>query len=231
MNYTDIETQILQELNRTDVQSQVSAWVDRAYRYIMSRHEFSWMRADSETPTVAGVYRYPLPSDFGDTNNVLLLDGTNSHELKEYLSTEFQEKHPSPESDARDRPTECALINGMGADNIPYVELHVWPVPNIVYTLLLSYFIQAPVLAGTLVPILPSRYHSALVYGGLKFGFARLREYDAAKYWSGELEASIFTMIEEDKRQPNVQRQLREFKPGVTYGGNDHLSPFVRRIV
>lgn len=230
MIYTDIYDDIIAELNRNDISSRVSAWVDRAYRDVMSRHNFTWMKATDTQPTVVGTYKYLLPDDFYDTEITSLIDGTNSREMKELLYNEFAAKHPAPSSDAYDRPVECSVVHGLSTADVPYVELHVWPPPDGVYTLQLYYTITAPILSGVLSPIIPSKYHSVLVFGGLKYGFARLREYDAATYWGNEMDRMLAAMIKEDRELPNVARKLAEFKPSRTYGSNDYLSPFVRRM-
>jgi len=230
MTYNEIEAQVLAELNRSDIAGEVPAWVDRAYRDVMSRHNFTWMRATDVRMTQVGVYRYAMPSDFYDTEDVLLIDGTNSRELKELLINEFDAKHPNPPSDPYDRPTECSVVHGMSADGVPYVELHLWPVPDAVYTIQLRYVVTAPTLSGTAVPIIPAKYHAVLVFGALKYGFARLREYDAATFWGGEMDRLLASMIREDRELPNVRRQLADFRPTRPYGGSDHLSPFVRRM-
>lgn len=230
MIYTDIETTILAELNRNDVQSRVSAWVDQAYRDIMSRYDFSWLKVIAESPTSDGVYRYELPTDFDKASKMALLDGTNSRDLVEIVPEKFVERHVLPTSDAKDRPLEYAIINGMGVDNIPYKELHLWPVPGTVYTLLNTYYIMAPTLSGASSPIIPVKYHSAVVFGGLRFGFAGLREYEAATYWKGEMESVIARMITDDRQRPNVKYVLGQFRPKYIHGGSDHLSPFVRSM-
>ena len=232
MNYTEIFDEVKGELNRDDLDDFISSWVNRAYRDVMGREPFTWLNATAQRNTVDNVYRYELPSDFYDATEVLLLNGTESIPLNQLLIDEFDRNHPYPPSDSKDSPVDCAIHHGKedGTYN-PYNELVLWPVPDGEYVISLRYEITAPDLSGTLVPVLPPKYHQVIVFGALQHAFARLREYDAAMYWRNEKEAMISVMIREDREMPNVARALRPWRPAEVYSGNAHLNPFIRRMI
>lgn len=230
MTHDEIVVDVAAELNRSDLNTLISKWINRVYRDVLSRHSFTWLYALATQSTVVGRFRYVVPTDFGCLRQVILVDGTSSRDLVEKDIETFNKLHPYPASDAQQRSTECAIFSGTDAESVPYKEIWLWPPPNGVYPLNVYYAIDTPALSDTRSPVIPTRHHAVLVYGSLKWGFARLREYEAAAFWNNEMEKVVATLIKEDKYAPGVSHQLGEFKPNVVIGSDDHLSPFIRRV-
>jgi len=204
LNNTEIVTEVQNEFNRPDLVSMTQKWVEDAYRDVMSREKFSWLYTTTLRTTVEGEYRYSLPSDFYSLLDLVFINGTtDSWRLKLYTAVEFDTLHPNVLETSNDKPEDCCITSGVSSSYVPYSELLVWPAPNSsLYQFMLRYEVIAPTLSGTLVPIIPPKYHSVITFGALKRAFARVREYEAAMYWEKQYENIIAQMISDDKKQP-----------------------------
>jgi len=204
MNNTEILSKVESEFNRPDLVSMTQGWVEDAYRDVMSREKFSWLTATTARNCAAGEYRYSLPIDFNWLLDLVFTNGTtDSWRLKLYSPVEFDTLHPNVLEDSADKPEECCITPGIDPNYAGYNELLVWPAPDVdTYMFTLRYEVNTPTLSGTLIPIIPTKYHAVIVFGSLKRAFARVREYEAAMYWEKQYESMIANMIVDDKKEP-----------------------------
>jgi len=214
MNYTEIAAQVEGELNRPDKTLYTQRWIEDTYRDFMSREKFSWLFNTSTRYTVANQYRYALPTDFYSLMDLVFINGTtDSWRLKLYTAVEFDTLHPNVLEDTVDKPEDCCITTGLDSSYVPFSELLVWPAPDVsTYTFTLRYEVVSPALSGVLVPIIPERYHAALVFGALSRGFANLREYEAAAYWELKYEKIVTNAIVDDKKQPPRNQIMLPFQ-------------------
>jgi hypothetical protein len=211
MTYTDIENRIVADLNRSDLTASIVGWVNDVYRELLGRRTWSWMTATTETNTVTNEYRYELPADFGEIKTLVVVDGTNAESIPYIVVDEFDKRHPMVETDTPNVPEEFTVRHGINPSGIHYDEINTYPRAKDASLVLRMYYgLRSTDLSGALVPLMPLQYHSALVFGGLEMGFARLREYDAAGFWMKKKELIYAAMVEDDTKYPS-QGVMRPF--------------------
>ena len=125
--FTEVKADIADELNRTDLDTQIEKSLTRAITFYQSdRFWFSEERAESETEI--GEAFYPLPSDFvKPITFAVVLDGRNytlSPRPIDYL-------HGIVDSNYSSLPVFYSIIDQ---------QIRLYPLPNQVYQIILHYY-------------------------------------------------------------------------------------------
>lgn len=204
MTFSEICDRVVSELNRPDMVDDVPLWVNFAYQEVLSRRDWSFLRATAERATDTTQYRYALPSDFREVKTLIYDDDTSSFELNITTNEEFDKNFPDPDSESAGTPSMSTIVYGVDdTTGAQYAE--VWfdrkPLSDS-HTLRIRYYINYGDLTSVDTPRFPARYHQILVFGGVELGMARLREYQAAQFWMAKKELLIASMVEDDKRMP-----------------------------
>jgi len=121
--YGELQTRIANELNRTDLTSEIQAAIQRAireFRYTRFRFNTGY----KGTTTADGVEFYPLPNDLIDVDLITLIDGTDRIPL-EQRSNQWVETNRTTTY-----YTGLPYIFAIVADT-----LRLYPVPDDTYTL------------------------------------------------------------------------------------------------
>jgi hypothetical protein len=133
--FSDLKANIADDLNRTDLTTQINTRVLRAVGYYANK-EFWFNRAQATASTVAGQELYALPTDFMAPYRMQLTDGTLKEPLvrvaNNWLNAYF-------ETETRSRPTHWSILAN---------QIRLRPLPDAVYTLTLTYRKELTALSG-----------------------------------------------------------------------------------
>jgi hypothetical protein len=152
----------------TDTAAQQTVFINAAYREVHSKQRWPFLEAyDTSLSTIAGVNTVSLATLGGSTpwRNLdavrIQSDGTaNSGQDMDYMQPQNMRSRETEYSDWSAKPRNWSVIDQ---------TLHLWPIPDGVYTLGIDYIIEPPDLVNpTDTPLLPIPYHDVLVFGALK---------------------------------------------------------------
>lgn len=230
MDFDTIQTTVASELNRSDLSTAISGWVNIAYHDIMSRRMWSFLQATAEVPSSVAQYRYKLPDDFWDIRDVILDDGQSSVVLPVVSGETYDLSYPDPSADSVGKPIVCCVTRGVSPLESQYSELWVWPPPDSVYTIRVRYYMNfGDLAAGTDVPKIPARFHRGIVFGAVELGMMRLREYEAAGMWRGKKEEVVAQMVASEP-SPDRHITLGKFSSEVVYPGDYHTKWWIGSV-
>lgn len=233
MTYTEIAAQLEADFNRPDKTGFSSQWINDVYKDIYSRKRWTWTQVVTDTTLVANTYEYGLPSDFSNIIDLVFKNGTSdSWRLNLYTPEEFDTLHPNVTEDTAGRPEEGTIVTSSDATYTPFSFLRIWPKPDLsTYTFTMRYEVDPPVLSASLVPIIPVKYHRAIVFGALALAFAVVREYEASVYWEKRFETLLSVMNAEDDYTPNRQRTMQPFGGAFNLYPNEYWKKYEVRGV
>ncbi len=181
----------------------------------------------STVATVAGTDLYTVPSGMLEIVEATLDTGAiDARPMTKRPLRTFRKKWANKPYLAQDKPTEYTTVNE--------TTFEVAPIPNAVYTIRMAGTFKPATITvfSTEVTAIPSRYHQTVaVYGVAGFGALKLHDQALAKEKLAMYDAGIQKMIVEDKREPDVEYELRPYRAtGTVYTTNYWQSPFVRSV-
>ena len=148
--------------------SEVSAYVDFAYREVANVVGHTPLEALATSSTTSGENRVALPPDYNYALALTMYQGSNSTASLSNATTTW----PLRQRDAR--WIDSQNVNGTGSASVPgipevYVPygtwLELWPSPNSAYSLQLRYRVKpATLVSSTDTPALDERWHQAILY-------------------------------------------------------------------
>lgn len=142
MTFSDIVTEVQDALARNDaaVTGKIPGWVNRRQDVAALRHDFAFMRVLATASTVAGQKLYGFPSDF-------------KRHLRFYLQTATAYIRLPVRNEADMLATFSPTTTNAQPQNVTVetgsATFKLWPTPDAVYTLKLSYFSLPADLSGT----------------------------------------------------------------------------------
>lgn len=135
--YGELQAQIADELNRTDLTTQIQRAILSAIRhYRWDRFRFN--TAVATTPTVSGEEYYDLPTDFVDADMLTLIDGTYRFNLRE--ATWHWIEREKVTTDYSALPQYWAVYSQ---------SIRLYPTPDDAYTLRIAYVYELPALSAS----------------------------------------------------------------------------------
>ena len=127
---------------------------------------------------------------------------------------------------AQDKPVDSCQAN--------QTTFLVAPVPNSAYKLNLTGSFRPSYITSftSEVTAVPAQYHQdVVVYGVAMIGAGRLQDDRKLKAAAAQYEAGVKKMIDEDKRQPDLEYSLQPYRAsGRGYKSNYWQSPFVQQV-
>lgn len=169
MNLSQLQTAIQAYGYGPDTAAQQTVFINATYREVHSKNRWPFLEANDNTTfsTVVGQNIIDISALGGSTpwRNIdavrVQSDGTaNSGQDMDYLQPQDMRSRETDYSDYPGKPRNWTIIDQ---------KLHLWPIPDMVYTLSIDYIIEPPDLVNpTDTPILPIPYHDVLVFGALK---------------------------------------------------------------
>jgi len=175
----------------TPTLTQVQQWLTRAKMELAEVKGFTWKRRYATVSTVAGTYRYALPSDF-DGGRVALRDTTNDKEIHLLSPDYYDTTYPNPASEDAGE-SAYGTIKGR--------ELWLLPPPAGVYTLEIEYDRSGDDNTQTDMSWLPQLERWRCVDFACAEAFESLHQYDVADRYLQKWSSGIGKAIRADGKR------------------------------
>ena len=134
MQLSDIITVIGEELDRSDIDTQIKRWVQQSIDHIVSILPTKSLERSSSLTSTASQETLALPGDFGEIIELRYTPGDESgYKLTEMTPSQFFEKYP--DQDSTGYPTHFCLYKD---------EIHLGILPSGSYSFTLRYRVASP---------------------------------------------------------------------------------------
>jgi hypothetical protein len=191
MNLSQLQAAIQAHGHDASTDAEQLQFLNDTYREVHSKGRWEFLEAqDSSMSTVVGtnIYAWPM-TNFRNVDAVRLTStDTDQNTNLEYMAKQdFRDKENIDLE--RSTPEYWTQIAG---------ELHLWPYPDSVYTVVIDYIIEPPDLVNPSdIPIIPTAYHDVLVWGALRSMAYRDRDVYSFMNSSGQYESRLLRMQDE----------------------------------
>jgi hypothetical protein len=191
MNLTALQAAIQAKGYTVDTAAQQILFINECYREVCGEARWPFLEAqDATLVTVVGVNAYTLP--FTNWRN---LDAVRIQiaASQQYDNLQYLQPQDFRELEHIDRDVTTPFYWTFYAN-----QLHFYPYPDSVYTVVIDYIVEPPDLAaGADVPVLPVPYHDILVWGAVESLAYRERDWLGRQFAQEKKETLLKRMTEE----------------------------------
>lgn len=204
-NLGTIESRVADYLDRTDVDTEITGWINDAIKDISTKFEFDYLFVEASASTTSAVQRYALPSDY--MGHLVLMLGTKK--LMRLTTREYDEITGDQwDLDSTSSTTSYLYTVGSTRQDEPdyYVdrgmEFDLYPIPDTTYTLTLRYYAQPTEVSSDSEENYIMRFHpDAVTYGAAWRGAMFLDDDQKIANYKGAYDEAIKDMILKEKRK------------------------------
>jgi hypothetical protein len=205
ISYTLLKSELLAHLgiDATDLDATGTAVIDltinRAWWEVADVFDFKEKETLTTFPTVAGTRSYVIITALSETADEAIQSvsykdpNTLEHIVVDRTSFNWYEENYNEQTSLRAAPIKWFHYNGF---------MYLYPTPDQIYTITVYHKTVLADLSGTSAPVIPQNWHEAILYGAIKRGFLRARDFTSANYWDTEyrkkLQMSQTTDAKED---------------------------------
>lgn len=191
MNLAALQAAIQAKGYGTDTAAQQLLFLNEVYREVHGMMRWPFLEAqDTSLVTIAGTNAYTLPMANWRNLDAVRLQQTA---IQNYQNLEFLQTQDFRDLENVDRDTTTPCYWTFYAN-----QLHLYPVPDGVYTAVIDYIIEPPDLAApTDIPVLPLPYHDILVWGAVESLCFRERDWLGRDFAQQKKETLLKRMSEE----------------------------------
>jgi len=186
-NYTELQAAVADQLDRTDLTSQIPDFIKLAEAQ-MNRVIRHWRMQDRVTASVDTQYT-ALPSNFAEAIRMVVTTGNYS--VLELVGNMELSRLRANVADATGRPQFYAINDQ---------AIEVFPTPDAVYTTELVYYETIDPLANTGTNWLLTYYPDAYLYGACLHSAPYLQEDARMQTWGALYEAAISAINQDAER-------------------------------
>lgn len=186
-NYTELQAAVADQLDRTDLTSQIPDFIKLAEAQ-MNRVIRHWRMQDRVTASVDTQYT-ALPSNFAEAIRMVVTTGNYS--VLELVGNMELSRLRENVADATGRPQFYAINDQ---------AIEVFPTPDAVYTTELVYYETIDPLANTGTNWLLTYYPDAYLYGACLHSAPYLQEDARMQTWGALYEAAISAINQDAER-------------------------------
>lgn len=186
-NYTELQAAVADQLDRTDLTSQIPDFIKLAEAQ-MNRVVRHWRMQDRVTASVDTQYT-ALPSNFAEAIRMVVTTGNYS--VLELVGNMELSRLRANVADATGRPQFYAINDQ---------AIEVFPTPDAVYTTELVYYETIDPLANTGTNWLLTYYPDAYLYGACLHSAPYLQEDARMQTWGALYEAAISAINQDAER-------------------------------
>jgi len=230
LNYGELKQRVTWFLDRTDLTTQISAWVNDARLQLANPVlpdktlvEWPWLWTDSYLTTAAGSADYALPSDFLSHLQVLLEKSTGQKKkLHGYTQKGWDEQMLSSLSylESNGEPSEYALIGQ---------TLRLHPPPDAAYILRLYYYARPTAFSSdSQSDYMSNTYPYLIIHRTVLLGAVFLDDTAKIKMHAPLAQKELVDAVlrEKDKKHQDVTHVMRTWKD---FGKNSFVNRFQLR--
>jgi len=208
-------------IDRTDLTSRIQIAFNTVMNRIARRYDFRiLMDEDTSVTTVVSTFTYTLPTNTHRIYKIIYEDGSNSVDLNELSTTEFDRRYPYPSSLGDSEPRHYCRRNETTID--------MSPPPNDTNTLRI--FRSKWPTEFTTDTSEPEyiRMDDVLVAGVVAEIYKQLDLTDDYKTWTAEFMMLLKDAYDRDKESPNLIQQLRGWGGASEILGDYWSNPFYK---
>jgi len=214
MYMSTMESRVADYLDRSDLTTEITGWINDTVKDIATRYEFDYLFTEASASTTSGTQRYALPSDY--MGHLILMLGTKK--LVRLTSREYDEiTGDQYDLETTDSATVYMYTTGSSRTDEPdyYVdrgmEIDLYPIPNATYTLTMRYYSQPDDLStATSDENYISRFHpDAINFGAAWRGALFLDDADKIAHFKAAYDEAINQMIGKEKRKDGQDYHVR----------------------
>jgi hypothetical protein len=191
MNLAGLQAAVQAKGYTVDTATQQVLFLNEVYREVHGEARWPFLEAqDSSLVTAAGVNAYTLPmASWRNLDAVRIQIAAN----QQYDNLEYLQPQDFRELEHIDRDVTTPFYWTFYAN-----QLHFYPYPDSVYTVVIDYIVEPPDLAAPGdVPVLPLPYHDILVWGACESLAYRERDWLGREFAQQKKEALLKRMTEE----------------------------------
>ena len=225
MYFGTMHTRVKQYLDRSDVDDKIVNWINDTRVDIALRYNFNYLYVEASAATVAGTKRYSLPSDYLGhlvlwcaNKKLVKLEGREADDLTKTDS----EQTAYPRTLTVEGSTEINASITSGPPDYYFergMEFELYPTPNAVYTMTISYYQQpatwaAAQTATNAYDYMSTFHFETIIWGACARGAAYLDDEEDMQRFQKLYDDSVMNMIrrEKDSKQQDMTYRMRTYK-------------------
>lgn len=219
MNLQDLRAAVQAHGYGTDTAAYQLQFINDAYREVHGMQRWPFLEAQDRTlATENGVNAYDLPMANWRNLDAVRIE---RDDIQEYANLKYLDPQSFREYEHIDRDVTTPYYWTFYAN-----QLHFYPYPDGVYTVVIDYIIEPPDLVNdTDTPLLPTPYHDILVWGAVEQLAFRERDWIGIQYAGQQKTTKLNKMVGEYQVR---QRQTGSHVKKSGYWDTQLPYPFVQ---